>query len=404
MIGRVIPDGAVLVRDGRIEAVGPFVEVRRDACGVAVEDLGEAVLLPGLVNAHVHLELSDCTPGERPTDGLEGWLRRMLERARLDARDLQERSAKATRAGIAQCLAFGVTTVGDISRQCQVSRPILASSRLRAVSFGEVAGMGQRRGMLEPLLEVATDVSCVSERMRVGVSPHAPYSVEPAGYLRCLERARESGLPLATHLAETRSEWEFLESHGGKLRSLWDGWLGWDEAVPRYPGGPIRMAADLGLLEYPSVLAHVNYCDDAELELLSAGSASVVYCPRTHAWFGHPPHRFGEMAARGINVALGTDSCASSPDLNLLDDLRLVHKLHPRIAADQLWAMATVNGARALGLDSHVGTLEPGKHADMFAITAGGSDPLKNVLESDALPFRVWIGAEILAGRRPGAD
>src|SRR6185295_5433024 len=98
----------------------------------------------------------------------------------------------------------------------------------------------------------------------------------------------------------------------------------------------------------------VNYCDDAELDLLAAGKASVVYCPRTHAYFSHPPHRWREMLARGINVAIGTDSCASSPDLNLLDDLRLVRKIAPDFPAESLWALATRNPARAVQLDAHI--------------------------------------------------
>src|SRR5207253_5134070 len=138
------------------------------------------------------------------------------------------------------------------------------------------------------------------------------------GYRRCLAAAKYFGLTLATHLAETPHEEEFLASHAGPFRELWEFLGAWDEQVPTFAGGPIRYAQSLGLLDYPTLLAHVNYCDDAELALLARGRASVVYCPRTHAFFGHPPHRWREMLSRGINVAIGTDSCASSPDLNLL--------------------------------------------------------------------------------------
>jgi cytosine/adenosine deaminase-related metal-dependent hydrolase len=161
--------------------------------------------------------------------------------------------------------------------------------------------------------------------------------------------------------------------------------------VPTFQGGPIRFAASLGLLEYPTVLAHVNYSDDAEMDLLRRSKASVVYCPRTHDYFGHPPHRWQEMMAAGINVAAGTDSCASSPDLNLVDELRLLHRMAPSVPARSLWEMATTSGAKTLGMESQVGSISPGKCADLAVFEVDGSDPLRAILTSDVLPFRVYF-------------
>ena len=136
----------------------------------------------------------------------------------------------------------------------------------------------------------------------------------------------------------------------------------------------------------------MNYCDDEEIDLLAVGRASVVYCPRTHDYFGHPPHRWREMLARGINVAVGTDSCASSPDLNLVDDLRLLHRIAPEVSAQRLWEMATVRAARAIG--SSAGTIEIGRPADLVAFEAPGDEPLREVLESQRLPLGVWAAGE----------
>ena len=119
----------------------------------------------------------------------------------------------------------------------------------------------------------------------------------------------QSNFPIATHLAETADEAEFLANHSGPFRDLWAALGAWSDGVSRFAGGPIRAMQLVGLLDLPgAVLAHVNYCDDAELDILARGRASVVYCPRTHAWFRHPPHRLREMLARGINVAVGTNS------------------------------------------------------------------------------------------------
>src|SRR5205807_9072461 len=136
---------------------------------------------------------------------------------------------------------------------------------------------------------------------------------------------------------------------------------GWDEQVATFAGGAVSSAHAVGLLDYPTLLAHVNYCDDAEMDLLARGHASVVYCPRTRAYFRHPPHRWRDMLSRGINVAVGTDSCASSPDLNLVDELRLLRRLAPEVPAMELWKMATIRAAKAIGWENEVGSISPGK-------------------------------------------
>jgi cytosine/adenosine deaminase-related metal-dependent hydrolase len=292
-------------------------------------------------------------------------------------------------------LRFGVTTVGDISRQCAITREVLARGPLRAVSYGEVLAMARRRGLLESRLAAAADESHCTGRIRVGVSPHAPYSVDVDGYRRCLEVARQGGLPLATHLAESSEEARFLSEHAGAFRRLWEQLGAWDDSVPRSIGGPVRLAHALGLLDYPgTLLAHVNYCDDNELDLLAGGRASVVYCPRTHAFFGHPPHRWRDMLARGVNVAVGTDSCASSPDLNLVDDLRVLRRLAPELPAHEIWELATMSAARALNMAGEIGSVSVGKWADVVAFPAIADDPLDAILREHVLPTALWIAGD----------
>ncbi len=385
MTGPIIRDAALLVRDGCIAAVGPIALMRRGHPAAAVCDLGNAAVLPGLVNAHTHLELSSIQRGKPPARFVD-WILDLM--SRVGAVD----PAGATAAGIVQCLRFGVTTVGDITSQPAMTRPILAQSPVGGVSFGEVRAMGQRRTFLEPRL--ASSIEKI-EGIEAGISPHAPYSIEMGGYVRCLAAAREGGLPLATHLAETPDEAMFLADHAGPFKELWDFLAAWDDGVPEFSGGPIRFASAIGLLDYPTLLAHVNYCDDSELDLLAAGKASVVYCPRTHEFFGHRPHRWREMSERGINVAAGTDSCASSPDLNLVDELRLLHRLAPFVDPLELWQMATVRGARALGL-SNVGSLSVGHRADLVVFPTTGDDPLREIIERSVLPRQVWVAGRVV--------
>jgi aminodeoxyfutalosine deaminase len=244
----------------------------------------------------------------------------------------------------------------------------------------------------------AVDDQFAGPRLTIGITPHAPYSVEPDGYRRCLEIAQERRLPLATHLAESLDEATFLAEQTGPLKDLWDQWLTWDDNVPKFVGGPIRFARQLGLLDNPTLLAHANYVDDDEMDILAASKASVVYCPRTHKYFGHRPHSWREMRARGINVAIGTDSCASSPDLNLVDDLRLLHQLCPDEPAAELWQLATTRAARAVGLND-AGVIRVGDPADFVAFECRSSHPLREILESPMLPSGVWIEGESIASK-----
>jgi cytosine/adenosine deaminase-related metal-dependent hydrolase len=392
-----IRDGAIVFTGDSIAAVGKEDEIGAAHPDARPIDQSGCAILPGLVNAHTHLELSEFRRGEAPSRFVE-WLMRLVPRGKTTAASVLESVRRSTRLGIKQCLRFGVTCVGDISRHFFTSRTALEASPvqaspLRVVSYGEVQAMAQRRSLLEERIDLATCES-FGRNIRIGLSPHAPYSVELDGYRRCLAVARQRGLPLATHLAETPDEALFLASHVGPFMELWNYIDAWDEHVPTFVGGPIRMAHELGLLDYPTLLAHVNYCDDDEMALLSGGKASVVYCPRTHAYFGHPPHRWREMLQAGINVAVGTDSCASSPDLNLVDELRLLRQIAPDVPATELWKMATIRAARAIQMESEVGSLEVGKRADMVLFASSANDPLTSILDENLLPAETWIGGK----------
>lgn len=385
MEGVMLRDGAVAISGGTILAVGPASELLPAHPGAKVLDLGDSILLPGLVNAHTHLELSLRQSGASPNGSFTDWIRKVARGREADD------PAEATRAGIAQCLKFGVTCVGDIAQPAKAVREVIRASPLRCVSYGEALGLGGLRWKFDSLLESAIDTTLQSDRLRIGLSPHAPYTVDLPGYRQCLKIAADRRIPLTTHLAETPDESKFLKEQRGVFRSLWESFGTWSDGVETFRGSPIEMAQAVGLLEHPTSLAHVNYCSDAELDILSRGKASVVYCPRTHRYFGHPPHRWREMLERGINVAVGTDSLASSPDLNLVQELRLLRQIVPDLPALKLWEMATIRAARAIRMEGEIGSLVVGKRADLVAFRVGGANPLEKLLDSSALPSRVWI-------------
>jgi cytosine/adenosine deaminase-related metal-dependent hydrolase len=389
--GPPIRNGGLVFQGGTIVAVGDSKLLAQRYPEAEIIDRPSEIVLPGLINAHTHLELSEFSCGSAPASFVD-WILRLVPRGAIDLKTVQESVARSVPLGVGQCLQFGVTSVGDISRHCTVTRPLLTGGPLRVVSFGEVQAMAQRRGLLEQRLATAADEDFESEYLRTAISPHAPYSVEIDGYRRCVQVAAERAMPIATHLAETPDERPFLHDHSGRFRDLWDALQAWDDSVPQFDGGPIRFAKAVGLLDYEkTLLAHVNYCDEEEMDLLAAGTASVVYCPRTHAYFGHPPHRWREMLARGINVAVGTDSCASSPDLNLVDELRLLRRIAPEIPTSELWQMATVRGARAIAMQGRAGVLRPGFNADFALFPARGDDPLTAILDENLSVSECWI-------------
>jgi cytosine/adenosine deaminase-related metal-dependent hydrolase len=388
----LIVDGAIAIQDGSILNVGPAQELQRTHPDGAMEDLGEALILPGLVNAHTHLELSNCA-AEPYGGNFVDWILGIRRRSALDPRSVRS----SVRAGAQQCLRFGVTTVGDISQQMTVTRALLRDGPLRVVSFGETIGLAGRRARFDELFAQAVDQTLASDHLRIGISPHSPYTVDLAGFRQCIEAARTLQMPLATHLSENPEEEAFLRRHSGPFQKMWESLGYWTGPVDSFDGSALEFAKSVGLLSTRSLLAHVNYCTDAELDLLADGRASVVFCPRTHAYFRHPAHRWRQMLARGVNVAVGTDSCASSPDLNLVDDLRLLRKTAPDLAASAIWEMATIRAAVALDAEASVGSITPGKAADLVVFRIEGSDPLEEVLVRRIFPRALWIAGQRIA-------
>jgi aminodeoxyfutalosine deaminase len=381
-------NAAMRIRHGKVVEVGNELTISKDS---EEKSFPGCAILPGLINAHTHLELSLHPRPAAPNDFVD-WLIALMSVPPTDV-------SEAVKIGVNQSLKSGVTTVGDITKFCTETRAALAGGPLRVMSFGEVLAMAQRRNLLEERLATAvTPLEIALEFLTVAVSPHAPYSVESHGYRRCVETAIARQMPIASHIAETPGEATFLANHTGPFKRLWDFLNRFDDHVPTFQGGPIRFAKAVGLLDVPSLLVHVNYCDDEELAILANGKASVVYCPRTHEYFGHPPHRWRDMRRAGVNVAIGTDSVASSGDLNMLADLRLLRQIAPDEPAFALWQMVTTNAAAALGMASKVGALAPGKSADFCVFPATGDDPMESLLRTDDLPSAVFIAGQPALG------
>lgn len=391
--GRWLEGGRVTVVGERITAVG----VDRQPGEV---DLGDQVLLPGLVNAHTHLEFSRLTqplPFERT---FASWIRNVVQWRRGES---DADCDAAIQQGLAELSHAGVAAVGEISTR-PWHQPVRAGEgeRMKApgelrvpqlVVFDEVLGL-QPEARASQMAD-ATQHVCHGRELAQGavncwpdwwpgLSPHAPYSVGRELFADVVSLARESNCPVAMHLAETREELELLESGTGPLAELFAEWGLWrlgQRAAFRSPREVLEQLLSLSRV----LIIHGNYLSDRELDLLAGRDQfSVVYCPRTHSYFQHDRYPLVELKRRGIRVALGTDSRASNPDLSLLSEVRHVAALHPEVAPAELIEMATRNGAEALGLGHLFGTITPHRRAVfcVLPMSSSGDDPFETVLHS----------------------
>ncbi|HEX3147088.1 MAG TPA: amidohydrolase family protein [Gemmataceae bacterium] len=354
--GPPLANGTVSVRGDRIVAVEPAGSRTPDTA------FGNAAIIPGLVNAHTHFDLSGARGAVPPDPDFVGWLRRVIAHRRTQS---PTQSADAIRAGLNEAQASGTTLVGDIAA-AGASWDTLVDAPIWAVCFRELLGLPGTRVMpawvelIQWIGDHPDTATC-----RAGVSPHAPYSVH-----RALIEATARLWPVCIHLAETREEEDLLNNHDGPfvpfLRELgvWDRTglaPSWDWITWKMSRAPTPM------------FVHGNYLDPA---MLFPPNGTVVICPRTHRAFGHGPHPFREFLRRGIRVAIGTDSLASNPDLDVLAEVRCLHAQYPDVPGDQLMRMATLNGAAALGFDRSTGSLESGKSADLVVVPLPNRDEL----------------------------
>jgi len=384
-----IEGGYVAVVDGRIAAVDSA-----DPGVGAVHELGDVVLMPGLVNAHTHLEFSNFVrPVGESGISLPEWIRRVISERKRSDRDI----AAALPAGLRESLAAGVTTIGEIATAPAAFYATLGD-RSTTLLFQEAIGFSSRR--------IDSVYAEVQRRLDetpapAGLCPHAPYTVHPRLLERLVELADQRGAPIAMHVAESPEELQLLEHGDGPFRELLDERSMWDaQAIPRgsRPLDYLRWLSQA----LRSLVIHGNYLTADEIDFIAArrDCMSVVFCPRTHAYFEHPAYPLEAMLHVGVRIALGTDSRASNPDLDILKDLALVQVKCPSIPPVELVRMVTLEAAIALGLDATVGSLAIGKRADLVAIPCESTldDPFQAVLAASNSPRQIW-----LAGRSIGA-
>lgn len=373
--GPPIQHGAVAFENGSIVAVGTAADLG------AGERYPNAVILPGFVNAHSHLEYAVYGGFG---DGLDfpAWIGLHIERKqRLDIGDVDA----IARLGAYECLRSGITTVGDCSFSGSTATAA-AELGLRAIVFLEV--FGRDAAGLDTWFEPnrARVADAFSDRVTLGISPHAPYTCSVDLYRACADL----GLPTATHLAESDAETEFLRTGTGAWQQL-TGML-----VPPLGTTGIRALAEADLLGPHILAAHCVQADEEEIELLAANDVAVAHCPRSNALLGCGIAPLAALRSAGIRVCIATDSPASTPSFDMFDEMRAAiagararERRPDALTAEEALELATIGGARALGLDAELGSIVPGKQADLTVLS---------LAETSFLPWEDPVTAAVLGG------
>jgi cytosine/adenosine deaminase-related metal-dependent hydrolase len=388
--GPPIRDGWVTVDRGRVVALGH----RATPGDVREVDLGEVAVLPGLVNAHTHLELSYLRDEVAPASEFVSWIRGLLAARRLRPDLRSPDILDAVQRAVAEAIACGTAVIGDISNSL-VSFSPLATSGLAGVLFYEIVKFNAPDP--EDVVERARrelDELVPTDLVRTSLAAHAPYSVAPLVF-RAIRKDidRDPFAPCSVHVAESVEEVEFIQTAGGPWRKLLEELGSWDPAFTAPGVSPIQYLDESGFLDARVLAVHGVQASPADLARLASRGTTLVTCPRSngHTGAGVPP--IEDFYQSGVRVAIGTDSLASTPDLSVFAEIATLHALAPSVPASALLDSATRQGARALGFDADFGTIEPGKCARLLAIALPPqTDDVEEYLVSGIQPEQIrWV-------------
>lgn len=364
-----IEDGAFVVTGNRFVAAGPAAAVLPKYEG-EYHDLGEVIVLPGLINAHCHLDYSSMRGSFLPSRNFPQWIRRInaLKRSLTDDDYLA-----AMEIGFSELRRSGVTSVFNIVATPQIV-PRLAPPQIRTWLFLELIDIRPRPWLDEYALGSWLVFEPHPDWLGgYGLSPHAPYTASAELYLSAILAARDFKMPFTTHLAESHSEYQMFTAGRGDLfdflskmgRNMNDcGKL-----------SPFRLLALSGLLPPNAILVHMNELDEEDLAVLEWDewrSLSIVHCPKSSRFLHHRPFPLGALRKIGLCICLGTDSLASNDSLNLFAEMRMAARSYPFLSPEELLEMVTVNPARAIGLEQSLGRIAPGFLGDAISIPFRG--------------------------------
>ena len=393
-----IEDGAVFIDGNKIRAVTAWKDLRPHL-REKVLDLGEVILLPGLVNSHCHLDYTDMAGELSPPKTFTDWIGAITaHKSGWSYSDY----ARSWLRGAHQLLKTGTTTVADIECMPDLLPEVWDATPLRIFSFLEMTGIKSRRAPKDILREALDTMDSLKHpRHRVALSPHAPYSTLPELLRLTARTAQKRKWRVSIHVAESTQEFNMFQNAEGEMHD----WLKRNERDNSDCGlgSPVAHLARNKLLGENVLAIHVNCLARGDATLLAKNKTHVVHCPRSHDYFKHPPFERGRLASVGVNIAIGTDSLATTrkigkqkPELDMFAEMRALAEADKRLSAVEILHMATINGARALGLAKKVGELTANASADLIAIPFSGK-PGK--IYETVLAHSGHVAASLIEGR-----
>lgn len=389
MTSPVISGGGIAVREGEILAIGDWEELVAEHPGAPREDLGEVILMPGLINAHCHLDYTMMRGALFGRGSFSEWIQRLNAiRRSLDQGDYLE----AIAAGLRELRHWGCTTVLNIESFPELV-PFLPDAPIRVWWFLEVMDIRSRLESFEALAGAIGFLERAGEgNAGYGLSPHAPYTSSRDLYELSAAFASRNRIPLCTHLAESEEEMALFRKGEGPLHEFLSS-IGrpMDDCGTKTP---VQLLLGQELLPEGTLLVHMNELDEGDRELLqrTAGRYPVIHCPRTHAFFQRKPFDLGFFRRCGIPVLLGTDSLASNHDLDMFSEMRAMQESFPDLDPMEILSMATTAPAAAIGRSGRLGELAPGALADFITIPDEGDGNFAERILANRMPPRVWVG------------
>jgi cytosine/adenosine deaminase-related metal-dependent hydrolase len=383
MAAEPIDNGAIAIVGNKIAAVGHFNEVRTHHGGEII-DLGEQVVLPGLINGHCHLDYTILRGKIAPRTSFTDWIRAInAEKAKLTEDDY----VTSIRAGFAEAQRFGTTAMANLTVFPQLA-PAIAEP-IRTWWFGELIDIRDP----SQADEVANDAAArLRSKKQWGLAPHAPFTASPRLYARCEEIAERDKILLTTHLAESREEMQMFRDGSGPAFDFMQSIGRTMDDCGRET--PVSLFSRTRMLDERWIIAHLNELDESDFALLrKAPKFHIAHCPRSHTYFGHVPFPLEQLRDLGFNICLGTDSLASNSDLSLFAEMRELLRKNPAVSPRQVLEMTTVNGAAALGQQRKLGCIRTGALADLISLPNPKGDLFENLVAfEETVPWTMVNG------------
>lgn len=380
--GPPIEDGAVRVSGNRIVDVGRWKDFE-PADAEEITDLEESILLPGLINAHCHLDYTDMAGRLPPQKSFTDWIKLMMT---TKAEWNYSEFADSWLHGAEMLLRSGTTTVADFEAVPELLPDVWSATPLRVISLLEMTGVKSRRNPRAILRDNLDHMATLpGGRCRSGLAPHAPYSTAPELLRLTAEMAQRRHFLLSIHIAESAEEFEMYAEGRG---AMFD-WLRRNgrDMGDCGNGSPVSQLADYGALGENCLAVHVNYLAKGDAKLLARTKTNVVHCPRSHFYFDHQEFPYNTLSRAKVNVCLGSDSLATvyktprqTVKLSMFDEMQAFASAYPKVPPEKILRMATLNGAQALGLAGDAGEISTSALADLIAIPFKGRT--KNAAEA----------------------